>query len=283
LTDLKKLQEEKPTMAKKIDGEKIAEKLLQELEERPISGTPRLEIIYTGENPASEVFIQRKKEAGERLNFEVNVTEFTADPEQEELIEKIEEFNQDKNIDGILVQLPLQSQINNDTIFEALSPEKDVDCLTPENLGKLLRGNPWIKPCAVEGIEEILDREEIVIEGKNIVIVNNSNLIGKPLSMNLTQKNATLTLCHRRTENLEEHTRHADIIITATGESELITEDMISEGTTVIDAGYSYTDGELTHEVEKSEEISYLSSVPRGLGPVTVAVTMKNLLRCFKR
>jgi methylenetetrahydrofolate dehydrogenase (NADP+)/methenyltetrahydrofolate cyclohydrolase len=270
-------------MIQLIEGEKIAEEVIESIEENQPEGTPKLQIIYAGENRASEVFIEEKTETAERLGFNADVEKFSQEVDETEVIEFIEKKNQDPEVDGILVQLPLPSHIDNNRIFETVSPEKDVDCLTPENLGKLLRGNPWIKPCAVEGIERILESEQIQVEGKEIVIINNSNLIGKPLSMDLTRKEATVTLCHEKTEKLGEHTRDADIIVTATGEKGLIKDEMVSEDTVIIDAGYSYTEGDLNQETDNLDDISKLSSVPGGLGPVTVAMTMKNLVKCFER
>lgn len=266
-----------------VDGEEISEEIMGRLKDRSIDGNPKLQIVFVGENRASEVFIERKKEACEKLGFDADTKQFSEDVSEDEVIEFIEEKNQDQTVDGILVQLPLPDHIDNNRVFEKLSPEKDVDCLTPENLGKLLRGNAWIRPCAVEGIEKILETEKIEVEGENIVIINNSNLIGKPLSMDLTQKGATVTICQKKTENLQKHTRDADILVTATGQPELVTDKMIAEDSIVIDAGYSYTDGELNQETEELENISKLSSVPGGLGPVTVAVTMKNLVKCFRK
>lgn len=270
-------------MPELIDGVEISEKVLEDLGQEEISGKPKLQIVFVGENRASQVFIERKKNVCEQLGFEARIKRFPVNVAEEEIIQFIEKKNTDKTVDGILVQLPLPDHIDNNRVFEKLSPEKDVDCLTPENLGKLLRGKAWIRPCAVEGIEKILETEQIGVEGKNIVIINNSNLIGKPLSMDLTQKGATVTICQKKTENLQNHTRDADILVTATGESELVTDKMIAEDGIVIDAGYSYTNGELNQETEELENISKLSSVPGGLGPVTVAITMKNLLKCFER
>lgn len=281
--NLKSLPAHKQNMPEIIDGEKIAEELMEDLEDREIAGKPELQIVQVGENKASEVFIERKKEACRRLGFGFSLEKFPETVGQKEVTEFVEQKNSEDDVDGVLVQLPLPEHIDNNSVFEALSPEKDVDCLTPENLGKLLRGNPRIKPCAVEGIEEILEREEIEMEGKDIAVVNNSNLIGKPLTMDLTNKGATLTLCNEKTEDLARYSSEADIIVTATGEEGLIEEDMISEDAVVIDAGYSYSDGEISQETENLDRASKLSSVPGGLGPITVVMTMKNLLKCFER
>jgi methylenetetrahydrofolate dehydrogenase (NADP+)/methenyltetrahydrofolate cyclohydrolase len=280
----KRLRSEKyNTMPEIIDGEKIAEEILTELEQKHLEGTPKLHIILVGDSPASKTYIHEKEEACERLGFEAEVEIFSSEVEESEVLEDIKHANRDPGIDGILIQLPLPDHIENNRVFETLSPEKDIDCLTPENLGKVLRGNPRVKPCAVGGIEKILEAEQIDVAGKNVVIINNSNLIGKPLSMDLTQKEATVTICHRKTEGLPEHTQEADIVVTATGEPELVTDDIIAEDAIVIDAGYSYTDGELNQETEKLEKPSEISTVPGGLGPVTVAMTMNNLVKCFER
>lgn len=266
-----------------IDGEKIAEEILTELEQKELEKPPELHIILVGDNPASRTYIQEKKEACQRLGFDAEVKSFPGDADESRVLKEIRKANKDSEVDGILVQLPLPEHIDNNSVFETLSVEKDVDCLTPGNLGKVLRGNLWIKPCAAEGVERILENQEIDLERKNVVIVNNSNLIGKPLSMALTEEGATVTLCHEETADLTEHTGDADIVVTATGEKGVIRDEMVSEDSIVIDAGYSYSEGDVAQETDELEKPSKLSTVPGGLGPITVAMTMKNLVKCFER
>jgi len=266
-------------MSGTINGEKIAENIEAELQEA--EENPRLEIILVGDDPASETFVEEKLESAERIGFEANLKEFSNEIETQKLLEYIENLNEKDVVHGVLIQLPLPEHIDNHTVFDKLSPEKDVDGLTPQNMGKFLRGNPEIKPAAVEGIETIIEHENIVLKGQDAVIINNSNLMGKPLSMVLTQKGATVTLCHEKTEDLEKYTSEADIVVTATGEPGVLTPEMVPEDCLVIDAGYEHGDGDIRQKEEFSEKAN-LSPVPSGLGPITVAETMRNLLKCYR-
>lgn len=266
-------------MTEQVDGDQIASEIEEELKAEA-ECAPKLEIILVGDNPASRTYIHEKLEACNRLGFKSGLTEFPKDVEEKELIQKIEELNQDKKTHGILVQLPLPDQVDNDKIFNTLNPEKDVDGLTPLNLGKTLRGETKTVPAAVKAIEKILQQKETSLEGKQVTIINNSNLIGKPLSMILTEKDATVTLCHKNTNNLGKHTKESDIVITATGEPNVIEKEMVSEDTFLIDAGY---ESKNTSETEKvKNHVSKISPEPGGVGPITVAMTLKNLLRCYR-
>lgn len=263
-----------------VDGERIAEDILQRLEE--VEEEPSLEIILVGENEASHIFVDEKLEACERIGFKASVKRFSEDIEEAELVQYIEDLNEKDDVHGVLIQLPLPNHINENSVFEKLDPEKDVDGLTPENIGKTLRGNPEIVPGAIEAVERILEEQELDLEGLKATIVNNSSLIGRPLSMRLSQKGATTTICHRKTSELEKHTLKADIIVTATGEHGLLKPEMISENTVVIDAGYSLGKGDVKHKEEIAEK-ALLSPVPGGIGPITVAVTLENLLKCYRK
>jgi len=264
-------------MTYRIDGNKIAAEIEEQLE---TDVTPRLEIIQVGENAASETYVDEKLEACERVGFEANLNKFSKKVEEKKVIEKIEDLNTDNDVHGILVQLPLPKHIDNNHVFNTLLPKKDVDGLTPLNLGKTLRGEKHLAPCSVKAIEKIIENEEVDLEGKQVAIINNSNLIGKPLSMILTQKGATVTLCHKHTEDLGKHTREADIVITATGEPGLLEEEMITKDSFVIDAGYEA--GEKSESKKVEDKVSKISPEPGGVGPVTVAMTLKNLLKCYR-
>ena len=266
-------------MTEIIDGNAIASEIEAELKsETDVS--PRLEIIQVGDNSASSTYVEEKLEAAKRVGFEAELNRFPEDIEEEEIIQKIEELNTDDGVHGILVQLPLPFQVDNNRVFNKLSPNKDVDGLNPLNLGKTLRGEEHLVPCSVKAIEKILEYEKIDLKGKQIAIINNSNLIGKPLSMRLTQKGSTVTLCHKHTEDLAKHTLEADIIVTATGQSELLKDEMVTENSFVIDAGYEA--GEKSEAEKVKDKVSKISPEPGGVGPVTVAMTMKNLLKCYK-
>lgn len=266
-------------MTYRIDGNKIAADIEDQLESET-DVTPRLEIIQVGDNPASETYVDEKLEACERAGFEANLNKFSKKVEEEKIIDRIKELNNDNRVHGILVQLPLPKQIDNNRVFNTLLPQKDVDGLTPLNLGKTLRGEKHLVPCSVKAVEKIIENEETELEGKQVTIINNSNLIGKPLSMVLTQKGATVTICHKDTKELGKHTREADIVITATGEPDLLEEEMVTKNTFVIDAGYE--SGERSESGKIEDKVSKISPEPGGVGPVTVAMTLKNLLKCYR-
>lgn len=264
-----------------IDGNAVAEEIEDELPR--FTKSPHLHLVLAGNNKASETFVKEKQDACKRLDFESSVKKFPGDVSEEKVLEHIKQVNRNGSIHGVIVQLPLPLHIDENTVFRKLDPEKDVDGLTPENIGKLLRGDETVVPCAVSAIEKILEHEDIELEGKNVTIINNTSLIGRPLSMRLTQKEATVTVCHEKTRDLETHTENSDIIITATGQPEVIKKDSVKEDTVVIDAGYSFVDGNIVQESENIEEkASKMSPVPGGVGPVTVAMTLKNLVKCFR-
>lgn len=263
-----------------IDGEKISEQILSELEYTDVS--PYLKIILVGDDEASKTFIEEKLEAAERIGFQADVEKFTGDTEEEKIIEKVKAYNHDPEVDGVLIQLPLPEQIDENRIFEALDPVKDVDGLTPENIGKTLRGDESILPGAVEAVDLILEKKlENGFEGLEVTIINNSNLIGKPLSMVLSRRGATVKICNRSTEDLEKHTEEADVVVTATGERGVLRPEMVGKDSIVIDAGYSLGKGDIEDKKEMNEKTTF-SGVPGGVGPVTVAVTMRNLLKCLR-
>lgn len=249
-----------------------------------ISSSPHLYVLMAGESEASKSFIEKKREMCRELGFRFSLETFEKGTETEEILGTVEKLNDKDDVHGILPQLPLPG-IDENKVFESIDPEKDVDGLTPENLGFLLRNNPKIMPGTVEATLEILEHYDVDIEGRDVTIVNNSNLIGKPLSMALTNRMATVTLCHVQTKDLKKHTQNADILVTATGQPDLVTADMIKEGAIVIDAGYAKEDGKVEGDVkfeEVKEKASKITPNPGGVGPVTVAVTMRNLLKCYR-
>jgi len=267
-------------MAKMIDCESIAEEIETKLKE--VSDIPKLEIILIGCNESSEVFVEEKMKACERVGFEAELTRFESDVDEEKLLDHIIKKNEDASVHGILVQLPLPEHIDEERVFNTITPLKDVDGLTPVNIGKLLRGKPKIKPSCVSAIEKILEKEKSDLNGENITIINNSNLIGKPLAMLLTQKGATVTICNENTENLKTHTKNADIVIVAAGEPKLLSKNHVSSDALLIDAGYAYVDGKIIDEMgDALEKSKKATPVPGGVGPVTVATTLENLLDSY--
>jgi len=210
-----------------------------------------------------------------------------AETDEKRLLKIIEELNRDDEIHGILVQLPLPDHINSDSIIEAVDPRKDVDGFHPYNIGRLFAGNPFHMACTPIGIIELLDRYNVEIEGKEAVIVGRSNIVGKPLALMLLARHATITMCHTRTKNLSEVTRRAEILIAAAGKAEMITGDMVRDKAVVIDVGINRLEsGKLVGDVafsEVSQKASYITPVPGGVGPMTIAMLLKNTLNAAVR
>jgi len=269
-----------------IDGKKIAEEIVEGLKPRverlkKKNIIPTLAIILIGENPASKIYIKNKQKSCEEIGMNSILYEFPEGMKEEKLIDLIQKLNKDKNIHGIIVQLPLPEYIDEKRILSTVSLEKDVDGLNPVNIGNLLLGNEFITPCTPKGIIRMLEKMKISFERKNIVIVNNSNVVGKPLAVMLTNRFATVTVCHVKTKYLREHTKKADILITATGVPKLIKKEMVKEKAVVIDGGIKYEQDKVFGDVDfdnLKDIASYITPVPGGVGPMTVAMVLENTL-----
>jgi methylenetetrahydrofolate dehydrogenase (NADP+)/methenyltetrahydrofolate cyclohydrolase len=269
-----------------FDGNKRKEEILNSLKPRiekirREGINPKLSIVNVGKNPASLSYIKMKIQALKKLNLEYELYDFEK-IEEKDLIELIKELNE-KDTNGILIQMPLPSYLNAKKILNEIEPIKDVDCLTEENLGKLMYNDETIAPCTPKGIIDILESEKIELEGKEVVIVNNSILIGKPLSIMLTNRFATVTLCHVKTKDLKAHTSKADILITATGVPKLIKKEHIKKGVVLIDAGFTKINEKPVGDVDFEEVkdlCSLITPTPGGVGPMTVAMLVKNLITC---
>ena len=274
-----------------IDGKKVSgqirNRLAEELQElkKKTGKTPGLATVLVGDDPASAVYVRNKNKICGELGFQSFEQKLSADTSEEQLLQLVGELNSNKNIHGILVQLPLPDQIDSEKILQAIDPKKDVDGFHPVNVGKLVVGNALLTPCTPTGIIELLDHYDIEISGKHAVIIGRSNIVGKPVSMLLLQRNATITICHSRPQDLEELTRSADIIVAAVGRANFVTEEMISEGTVGIEVGINRVDGKLTGDVDfepVSKKASHITPVPGGVGPMTIALLMENTLKAFK-
>ena len=274
-----------------IDGKKVSaeirNRLAEEIQElkKKTGKIPGLATVLVGEDPASAVYVRNKNKICGELGFQSFEKKISADTSEEKLLQLVGELNSNKDIHGILVQLPLPDQIDSEKILQAIDPKKDVDGFHPINVGKLVVGNALLTPCTPKGIIELLDRYDIKISGKHAVIIGRSNIVGKPVSMLLLQRNATITICHSRTQNLEEVTRSADILVAAVGRANFVTEEMVSTGTVVIDVGINRVDGKLTGDVDfepVSKKASHITPVPGGVGPMTIALLMENTLKAFK-
>lgn len=270
-----------------LDGKALSKEIQEEIEFEVsnLSKKPHLAVILVGEDSASQIYVNIKHKTCERLGIKSTVVNLPENTSEEDLIEKVRELNSDKDVNAILIQLPLPNHINANNCIKEISPVKDVDGFTPENLGAILRGQePFAYPCTPFGILTILKRYNIQISGKHAVIVGRSNIVGKPVSLMLLKENATVTMCHSKTENLSEITKTADILISATGKR-VITKDMVKQGATVIDVGIiRNSEGKLEGDVdfeEVKDVAGFLTPVPGGVGPMTIASLMKNTLHLF--
>jgi len=241
---------------------------------------PGLAVIIIGDNPASRVYVRNKIKACHEVGLHSESHDMPEDASEEMVLNQIEELNQNPKIHGILVQLPLPAHIDDVKVLEAISPDKDVDGFHYYNLGALFTGNMKFPPCTPYGVMCMLDHMNISLEGKEAVVVGRSNIVGKPMALLLLEKNATVTICTSRTQDLKFHTSRADILVVATGRPEMITGDMIKEGATVIDVGINcLNDGRLVGDVEfasASERAGYITPVPGGVGPMTIAILVAN-------
>lgn len=271
-----------------IDGKRIAQDIKDEVargvrelkEKRGI--TPGLAVAIIGEDPASQVYVRGKEKACQEVGIYSEKHALPESVSQGELLSLIAQLNRDNKIHGILVQLPLPGHIDEDRIIDAIDPKKDVDGFHPINVGNLFIGKPTFLPCTPHGIIELLKRSGVEIEGKNAVVVGRSNIVGKPVSILLLQENATVTMCHSRTADLGAETRRADILVAAVGRPEVIKADMVKGGVAVIDVGVNRVEGRLVGDVafeEVSRKASAITPVPGGVGPMTIAMLMKNTLR----
>ena len=269
-------------MAIILDGKKLRDKLLAELKLKidRLSEKPCLAVILVGDDTPSRIYVNNKKRAAESLGIVSEVFEYPGNVAEEEIIKKIQELNADKSVNAILVQLPLPEHINSRRVINSISPEKDVDCFTDTNTGKLFAGQPpAVYPCTPKGILLLLDEYGIDLDGKHVVVVGRSNIVGKPMSMMAINRNATVTVCHSHTKNLAKITKTAEVLISAVGEV-LIKEDMVVKGCIVIDVGISKNSvGKLCGDVDfnsVSKVASYISPVPGGVGPMTITSLMLN-------
>lgn len=274
-----------------IDGSAIAQQIRNELAAEVAafqlqSGvTPHLAAVLVGENPASAVYVRSKQKACETTGLKSTLHKLPAETTQQQLLDLIDQLNRDPGVHGILVQLPLPKQINQQVVLDAVTPLKDVDAFHPENVGLIAQGRPRFLPCTPHGVQQLLVASQTQIAGAHVVILGRSEIVGKPLAMMLVQKgpaaDATVTVCHSRTRNLPELTRQADILIAAIGVPRFVTADMVRPGAVVIDVGINRVDEKLVGDVDfdaVKEIASAITPVPKGVGPMTIAMLLKNTL-----
>jgi methylenetetrahydrofolate dehydrogenase (NADP+)/methenyltetrahydrofolate cyclohydrolase len=274
--------------AQLIDGKAIAAQVKSEVKqavsERVGKGKrpPGLAVILVGENPASEVYVRNKRKACEEAGLLSRSYDLPASTSQEKLLKIIDELNEDAEIDGILVQLPVPEHIDPETIIERIRPDKDVDGFHPYNIGRLALRMPALQPCTPFGVMRLLDSVGEPYKGRNAVIVGASNIVGRPMALELMLAGATVTVCHRFTKDTAEHVGRADIVVVAVGKPGLVKGEWIKPGATVIDVGINRTaDGKLVGDVEfelAAERAAYITPVPGGVGPMTVAMLISNTL-----
>lgn len=290
-------------MAQILSGKELSTKMREEMKQEIVDLrdkydiVPGLAVILIGDDPGSLSYVRNKEKACASIGLVSRKYEFGADYPEEDVLKLIDELNQDKAIHGILVQLPLPDHISEDKVISAIEPDKDVDGFHPINIGKMMIGSPGFLPCTPHGIQQLLLRNNIEIEGSHVVIVGRSNIVGKPLAMILVQKkpggNATVTLCHTRTRNMSDITKSADILVLAAGKPNSVTADMIKQGAVVIIVGQTWIEDKTRksgHRVvgdvdfdEASAKASAITPVTGGVGPMTITMLLNNTIRSAKR
>lgn len=270
-----------------LDGKKTAENITLELKEEVEKNNYKitLALILVGNNPASEIYVRNKNIACSKVGIKVKGYTLKEETTEEELLEIVEKANKDDDINGILVQMPLPKHISETKVINAINPLKDVDGLTVINQGKLMGGLKTIPSATPKGVITLLKKYDIEISGKNVVIVGRSILVGKPLAFLFLQENATVTICHSRTKDLASITKQADILVAAIGKPRFFTKDMVKDGAIVVDVGINRVEGKICGDVdfdEVSQKASYITPVPKGVGPMTIASLLENIIDCYK-
>lgn len=271
-----------------MDGKALSEQIRGEIkaEVKSYMIKPCLAVIQIGEDPASDIYVKSKEKACNEVGMYFKHIKYTDEVKEKEIINKILELNNDEYVNGILLQLPIPSKYNSERLINYIARNKDVDGLTDINVGKLVNGKKCLISCTPQGIMEILNHYNIEIEGKNVAIVGRSNLVGKPLISLFLNKNATVTVCHSKTVDLKSYTSKADILVVAVGKKNLITEDMVKKDAVVIDVGINREDRKIYGDVDFEnikDKASFITPVPGGVGPMTVAMLLKNVNECYKK
>lgn len=270
-----------------MDGKAVAQKIKAKIKAEVARLKVKLGLaaILVGENPASKVYVDIKRKTCNEVGIYSELYKLPDSTTEKELLQLIEKLNDNEKIHAILVQLPLPKHISEENVFAAVAREKDVDGFTPVNIGKLVAGEEAAVPCTPKGVIRLLEEYGIEIAGKNAVVIGRSNIVGKPVALMLLNRNATVTVCHSKTKNLAQHTKAADILVVAAGKPRLITAEMTKEGAAVIDVGINKADGKLFGDVDFEsvrKKAAYITPVPGGVGPMTVAMLMENTLERYK-
>ena len=276
-----------------IDGKALSDKILKEIEnehselQAKVGRKAGLAVIIVGENPASQIYVRNKIRACERVGFHSETIRFDENITEENLLLEIEKLNNDNNIDGILVQLPIPKHINELKVINAISAEKDVDGFHTTNIGKMMIGDETgFLPCTPAGVIQMFEEYNIDLEGKDVLVIGQSNIVGKPMTLLLINKRATVQVCNSKTKNLPEKLQKADVVVAAAGSPKLVKGSDVKEGVVVIDIGINRVDGKICGDVdfeEVSQKASYITPVPGGVGPMTIAMLIKNTFKSYKQ
>ena len=276
-----------------IDGKALSDKILKEIEnehselQAKVGRKAGLAVIIVGENPASQIYVRNKIRACERVGFHSETIRFDEHITEENLLLEIEKLNNDNNIDGILVQLPIPKHINELKVINAISAEKDVDGFHTTNIGKMMIGDETgFLPCTPAGVIQMFEEYNIDLEGKDVLVIGQSNIVGKPMTLLLINKRATVQVCNSKTKNLSEKLQKADVVVAAAGSPKLVKGSDVKEGVVVIDIGINRVDGKICGDVdfeEVSQKALYITPVPGGVGPMTIAMLIKNTFKSYKQ
>ena len=276
-----------------IDGKALSDKILKEIEnehselQAKVGRKAGLAVIIVGENPASQIYVRNKIRACERVGFHSETIRLDEHITEENLLLEIEKLNNDNNIDGILVQLPIPKHINELKVINAISAEKDVDGFHTTNIGKMMIGDETgFLPCTPAGVIQMFEEYNIDLEGKDVLVIGQSNIVGKPMTLLLINKRATVQVCNSKTKNLPEKLQKADVVVAAAGSPKLVKGSDVKEGVVVIDIGINRVNGKICGDVdfeEVSQKASYITPVPGGVGPMTIAMLIKNTFKSYKQ
>lgn len=279
-------------MANLINGKEVSAKVKNEVKQEAALLAQKgieagLAVVIVGDNPASRVYVNSKKKACAEVGFKSYEYALPKETTQQELLDLVNVLNKDEKVNGILVQLPLPEQIDENAVINAISPDKDVDAFHPYNVGKIMIGEYAFLPCTPAGVMELIDSTGTDIKGKNCVVIGRSNIVGKPMAMLLLHRSGTVTICHSKTRNLKEICAQADILVVAIGKAKFVTADMVKEGAVVIDVGMNRLEnGKLCGDVDfdaVAPKAGFITPVPGGVGPMTIAMLMKNTLTSAKK
>ncbi len=275
-----------------ISGTELAKKLKNEMRmevsalKEKYGRVPHLVVIMVGDDPASQSYVKGKSKACDEVGIQNTTVYLDKNISQVELLRRIQEFNLIDKVDGILVQLPLPPHIDEHAVMNFINPKRDVDGFHPFNVDGLYTGKECIYPCTPKGIIKLLDYANVPIKGANVVVIGRSNIVGLPVAKMLLDRDATVTVCHSKTQGLSEITKKADILVVAIGKPKFVTEDMVREGAVVIDVGVNRVDGKLCGDVDfenVKDKVSVITPVPGGVGPMTITCLMENTIECFKQ